>query len=549
MTPRGRETGGANHWTRRSTTTSKRRRRRRQQFIAEMSSPSHSTLPLSSSPPKRPDLEVIASSRTAHRSWTGSSGGDEQSGLHHRHSPSLSRQHDPNDPDAQERQRTMDVDSAMQLSRARSASIAVPPAGLSSFLQAQKLTESPSDTPRRLSMEEQPGFSAFLDSHEEENRQAFGGGSPTDMQHLSQGHEPSLLMSMEPPRPNDVPTGLPVYQPSSTVYQSSFDFSLMEEFAEDEKQKLGLSSPIGRPESLLSPPLQPTHPTESVPKSDLQFPQDIFVPADVNGASNGTVTPDSSSARQRQRRLSSSNPMRAPRRRQGGKMALFEGTVGAPPPTFGRPSGMGHPAWMSSDAAVNTNNAQSQLPPPLYTPAATDRPYRFSFYSNSHPSTIHARSLSELPAEGQSFEDLFCGVGSSCDHTDREEGRASSSKTRNPEALGSRRLNSRPGNEDVCTWWLDILSPTDDEMKLLSKVRRGRAFCFLFLIYLIHQRFSPSTLLLLRTFRWKKSGRRLSSFETTTWSVSAALTRIHTAPHISNHSICILSFSGKAFYL
>ncbi|KLO19888.1 cora-domain-containing protein [Schizopora paradoxa] len=129
-------------------------------------------------------------------------------------------------------------------------------------------------------------------------------------------------------------------------------------------------------------------------------------------------------------------------------MALFEGNVGAPPPSFGRPAAMSQPVWLSSDAAVNTgNNAQHQVPPPLYTPAATDRPYRFSFYSNTHPSTIHARSLSELPAEGQSFEDLFCGVGSS-----------------------SRRINNRAGSEDVCTWWLDIMSPTDEEMKLLSKV-------------------------------------------------------------------------------
>lgn len=519
-------------------------------FNVKMSSPSHSILPLSSSPPKRPDIEPTASSRSAHRSWTGSTGGDEPASLHLRHSPTLTRQHDPHDPEAQERQRTMDVDSAMQLSRARSASVAVPPAGLSSFLQAQKLTESPSDTPRRLSMEDQPGFSAFLDSHEEEeNRQQFE-RSVTEMQHLSQAHEPALLMSMEPPMPSAAPNGLPVYQPSSTAYRSSFDFSLMEVFAEDEKQKLGLSSPKDPPASLISPPLQATHPNESVPKVDLQLPQDMFIPADANGASNGTATPDSSSTRMRQRRLSSSNPTRPNRRRQGGKMALFEGNVGAPPPTFGRPSGLGQPAWMSSNAAVNTeNNGPHQLPPPLYTPAATDRPYRFSFYSNTHPSTIHARSLSELPAEGQSFEDLFCGVGSSCDHTDRDETRASSSKTRAPDAPGSRRLNSRPGNEDVCTWWLDILSPTDEEMKLLSTVRLHLAFPQKLLIFISASRYSPSILLQLRTFRWKKYVKRSSFSAIIILSVSAASTRIHTAPHISNHSICILSYSAKAFYL
>lgn len=36
-------------------------------------------------------------------------------------------------------------------------------------------------------------------------------------------------------------------------------------------------------------------------------------------------------------------------------------------------------------------------------------PYRFSFYSNAFPTTIHARTLAELPEDGQSFEDLFNG--------------------------------------------------------------------------------------------------------------------------------------------
>ncbi|CAD6886166.1 unnamed protein product [Tilletia controversa] len=38
-----------------------------------------------------------------------------------------------------------------------------------------------------------------------------------------------------------------------------------------------------------------------------------------------------------------------------------------------------------------------------------ERPYRFTFYSNALPSTIHARYLSEIPAPGQSFEELFGG--------------------------------------------------------------------------------------------------------------------------------------------
>lgn len=46
----------------------------------------------------------------------------------------------------------------------------------------------------------------------------------------------------------------------------------------------------------------------------------------------------------------------------------------------------------------------------LGAPTPADRPYRFTFYSNALPSTIHARHLSELPAKGQTFEELFSGM-------------------------------------------------------------------------------------------------------------------------------------------
>ncbi len=41
--------------------------------------------------------------------------------------------------------------------------------------------------------------------------------------------------------------------------------------------------------------------------------------------------------------------------------------------------------------------------------ADKEKPYRFTFYSNSLPSTIHARHLFEIPAPGQTFEDLLRG--------------------------------------------------------------------------------------------------------------------------------------------
>ncbi|EJD01565.1 cora-domain-containing protein [Fomitiporia mediterranea MF3/22] len=132
-------------------------------------------------------------------------------------------------------------------------------------------------------------------------------------------------------------------------------------------------------------------------------------------------------------------------------MALFEGTSGAPPPSFGIPgsNALGRystvPTWEHVPGSAGPGGP-SRLPPPLYNQTGHERPYRFSFYSNKLSATIHARSLSELPAEGQSFEDLFTGD--------------------NGNGNGMHNLN----DDELSAWWLDVMSPTDEEMKLLSKV-------------------------------------------------------------------------------
>ena len=58
-----------------------------------------------------------------------------------------------------------------------------------------------------------------------------------------------------------------------------------------------------------------------------------------------------------------------------------------------------------------------------------DRPFRFTFFSDELASTIHSPTLYELPQEDQSFQDLFTTAN---------------------------------------TWWLDVASPSDNEMKILS---------------------------------------------------------------------------------
>lgn len=205
--------------------------------------------------------------------------------------------------------------------------------------------------------------------------------------------------------------------------------------------------------------------------------------------------------RRRQRKLSQSNPVL---RRQG-KLALFEGFGSQPAAAEGEASETGAP-FKAARQPKNLGPAGNGFA--AYSDAAPghDRPYRFSFYSNALPVTIHARSLAELPAEGQSFEDLFKGRNAG----DEEEGRPS-----NPEGTdyGSIRTAPRNGADaptgpesaalggklsmlaraagaaskgngngggppngtaeedpEAFTWWLDVLSPTDEEMRMLSKV-------------------------------------------------------------------------------
>jgi magnesium transporter len=141
-----------------------------------------------------------------------------------------------------------------------------------------------------------------------------------------------------------------------------------------------------------------------------------------------------------------------------------------------------------------------------------DRPYRFSFYSNALSATIHARSLSELPGEGQSFENLFNGSPSTSEQStvgntknpptavsspvifhpdninrigqDGPNGQGNNHKNSNNANSFNRDFKNAGGDHarngsglvggggdfEANTWWLDVQSPTDEEMKMLSKV-------------------------------------------------------------------------------
>lgn len=141
-----------------------------------------------------------------------------------------------------------------------------------------------------------------------------------------------------------------------------------------------------------------------------------------------------------------------------------------------------------------------------------DAPYRFTYFNEEFPSTIHSQTISELLQPGQSFRDLFipeppeisdnssddedatsrkgnnserhefCLNGHSIDTREssmHEESKMPSPKvpaSEHPEAptpascKGQQRQKEIPrGYGARPTFWLDVLSPTETEMRVLSK--------------------------------------------------------------------------------
>jgi len=125
-----------------------------------------------------------------------------------------------------------------------------------------------------------------------------------------------------------------------------------------------------------------------------------------------------------------------------------------------------------------------RLRPPVRAPWHRDEeelPYRFTYFNEELPATIHSHTISELLQPGQSFADLFrpeprvledssddevgtnlaghARAGSTA--TGADESRADCTPPEPSQSLP--RLGPRP------TFWLDVFSPTDAEMKVISK--------------------------------------------------------------------------------
>ena len=173
-------------------------------------------------------------------------------------------------------------------------------------------------------------------------------------------------------------------------------------------------------------------------------------------------------------------------------MALFESANADTPSSFSARLGqvLGQTPSIPRGPSYDHIHPTAGLPGGILN-TGHDRPYRFSFYSNALSATIHARSLSELPAEGQTFEQLFAGFHH---HTKDAAPKAFSPPYHATPKLGNQHLGAEassyfssanpsigigpPGggtginnDSDINTWWLDVQSPTDEEMKMLSKVR------------------------------------------------------------------------------
>jgi magnesium transporter len=439
-----------------------------------------------------------------------------------RRSPTLIRTFDPNDPQVRERQRTMDVDMAMQLFKARRETLNLPPPVTS------RETAQPSSFPSDLSPNEQHDFDIArgatpllvdhpaADDADDNTLHLHQHPSRIDLHdHLHQAQDPSLLVSLGVPNqhyadsedPSSAVFGLPTYQ--ANVSRSNFDFLPMEEFAEEEKAKLGISS--GTTKFSLTA-FRKRYAGVDTSAAQAEEPPDG--PSDLANTFSRPI---------RHRKLSQSvSSPRLHRKGIGGKMALFEGNTGdpihSPPGRFGVVWGsQGGPGSVTSfeNTATTAPPGTAGISPGMgILTTGHDRPYRFSFYSNALSATIHARSLSELPADGQSFEALFTGITPPSDSATTKDpptlltfspadtpkrpasgagvgggtkAQGHNNKFSTPKlGMGDNQRNGMNKgvtggwDSDATTWWLDVQSPTDEEMKMLSKVN---IVCYFGMIY------------------------------------------------------------------
>ncbi|GAA6026952.1 hypothetical protein JCM8097_005990 [Rhodosporidiobolus ruineniae] len=369
------------------------------------------------------------------------------------------------------------------------------------------------------------------------SRPGSGFGKPEDdICFPAHGAAAEMDEYMEDHPPVDDAMGMPGVLPN---FPYPFDFGALEEFAVEERQGL----PMGRRRRQQQGAAMGTSPGAA---AGGEYGVSSATPGRFGGMGGAALSSSSEGEVPRMggrhRKLSESVAPGRYRR----KLAQFEGTgddlglggggggAGGPPdrapgspatfvnimdtktPLLGAGGGIGDKRRGSGYGAAAGGGLDGGRKP------GGPRPFRFSFYSNSLPSTIHARSLAELPAEGQSFEELFVGRRFSTSPAQQEEETcpitsvgldARLAELRSPENRGgtplagvggastpttaSMRTSGRAGqggafpagiaaaaqalrgtqpmmrsddDAEANTWWLDVMCPTDQEMKALSKV-------------------------------------------------------------------------------
>lgn len=136
-----------------------------------------------------------------------------------------------------------------------------------------------------------------------------------------------------------------------------------------------------------------------------------------------------------------------------------------------------------------------------------DAPYRFTYFNEEFENTIHSETISELLQPGQDFRELFIpdppeisddssDEDDTTSHQGTTNGRNEMSPktqsrlgTRNSSIIGEKKSQSAENSGDATpsqsnlpgqnepskrygerpTWWLDVLSPTETEMRVISK--------------------------------------------------------------------------------
>jgi len=441
----------------------------------------------------------------------------------------------------------MDVDMAMQLSLARRetlnsspvATFSTPPMASSQYDPSQQVASGSDSFTFRREDDDLLLHDHGLSRHQEYDQENIYEPSVDGDTLAPHTLQPTLQSTHVGPH-HDHPTasnfGLPTYQ--ANLSQSNFDFSGMEDFAEAEKTKLGLNTPVNTRFSLsaIRGRSKPQVDTTPVPAPTASGSSSAVAADGTTPTANVEQQASTSSLAQigeegtneqastrplRHRKLSQSNTHpRTHRKGIGGKMALFESNSHETPSSFSARLGMargqsGLPSGPSYDHIAGVPTTSGLNTGILVT--GHDRPYRFSFYSNALSATIHARSLSELPADGQTFEQLFSGINPAQPNTTQPQPvpmENGAPKDRPPSSMafsppyqetvrpvsnngsdagsyfpnnvqnnaGNRRsvnglaekmgggANTFGAYQDGNTWWLDVQSPTDEEMKMLSKV-------------------------------------------------------------------------------